>query len=86
MSIIYKIRVIYKVGAIQGLKGTTANFFKRVSLIISLNIALFIISKAFSICSLSFLFISSQGCIELSNIEIYKVIYRTFKVRRWIML
>ena len=58
MSIIYKTKIIYKMGAIQRLEGTTVNFFKRVSLIISLNIALFTISKAFSICGLSFLFIS----------------------------
>jgi hypothetical protein len=54
---IYRIRVIYKIEAIWGLGGTTVNFFKGVSLIISLNIALFTISKAFSICGLSFLFI-----------------------------
>ena len=35
-----------------------ANLFKRISLIISLNMAPFTIFKAFSIYSLSFLFIS----------------------------
>jgi hypothetical protein len=59
MSMIHKIRAIYRTGAIQGLRGTTANFFEKVSSIISLNIALFTISKAFSICGLSFSFISS---------------------------
>jgi hypothetical protein len=52
-------RVIYKTGAIWGLGGTAVNFFKKVSSIISLNMALFTIFKAFSIYSLSFLFISS---------------------------
>ena len=59
MSIIYKIRVIYKAEAIQRLKGTTANFLKKISSTISLNIALFTISKAFSIYGLSFSFIGS---------------------------
>ena len=83
---IYKIRAIYRVGVIQGLKGTTANLFKRVNSTISLNIALFTISKAFSICSLSSLFIGSQGHIGLSNIKIHKVIYKTFRVWRQIIL
>ena len=52
-------RAIYKTEVIQGLKGTTVNFFKRVNSIISLNIALFTISKVFSIYNLSFLFIGS---------------------------
>ena len=44
---------------IQGLKGTITNLFKRVGSTISLNIALFTIFKAFFVCGLSFLFISS---------------------------
>jgi hypothetical protein len=52
-------RAIYKIGAIWGLGGIAANFFKEVSSTISLNIALFTIFKAFSICGLSFLFIGS---------------------------
>ena len=43
--------------------------------------ALFTISKAFSICGLSFLFINFQGRIKLSNIKIYRVVYRTFKFK-----
>jgi len=36
-----------------------ADFFKRVSLVILLNISFFTISKAFSIYGLSFLFVNS---------------------------
>ena len=85
-NIIYKTKVIYRLGAIQEPEGITANFFKRVSLIISLNIALFTTSKAFSIYSLSSLFIGSQGRIKLSNIKIHRVIYKTFKIQRQIAL
>jgi hypothetical protein len=52
-------RAIYKMEAIQGLGGTTVNFFKGVNSTISLNMAFFTISKAFFIYGLSFLFISS---------------------------
>ena len=77
--------MIYKTEAIKGLKETTANLFKRVNLIISLNIALFTIFKAFSIYGLSFLFVSSQGRIGLSNIKIHRVVYGTFRVRKQII-
>jgi len=42
-----------------GLEGTTADFFKRVSLVMLLNISFFTTSKAFSIYGLSSLFIDS---------------------------
>jgi len=56
-----------------------ADFFKRVSLVMLLNISFFTASKAFSIYGLSSLFIGSQGCIGLSGIKVYRVIYRAFR-------
>jgi len=56
-----------------------ADFFKRVSSAMLLNISFFTISKAFSIYSLSSLFINSQGYIGLSGIKVYRVIYRAFR-------
>jgi len=58
-----------------------ADFFKKVSLAIPLNVSLFTVSKTFSIYSLSSLFISSQRYIELSSIKVRRVIYRAFRFR-----
>jgi len=55
-----------------------ADFFKRVSSAMFLNISFFTTSKIFSIYGLYSLFISSQGCIGLGGIEVYRVIYRAF--------
>jgi len=51
--------MIYRVGMTWGLGGAMADFFKRMSLATLLNIFFFTTSKAFSICGLSSLFISS---------------------------
>jgi len=59
-----------------------ADLFKGVSSAMLLNMSFFTASKAFSICGSSSLFISSQGCIGLSGIEVYRVIYRAFRFRR----
>jgi len=56
-----------------------ADLFKGVSSAMLLNISFFTTSKVFSICGLSSLFISSQGCIELSGIEVYRVIHGAFR-------
>jgi len=61
-----------------------ADLFKGVSLVMLLNISFFTASKAFSICGLSSSFVSFQGCIGLSGIKVYRVIYRAFRFRRWI--
>jgi len=52
------------------------NFFKRINIIIPLNISFFTIFKVFSIYNLSSLFISSQKYIKLNDIKIYRVIFR----------
>ena len=68
------------------IKKTATNFFKRISATIPLNISLFTIFKAFSIYSLSFLFISSQKYIKLNNIKIYRVVFRVFTLQKSIIL
>jgi len=44
-----------------------------------LNISFFTASKAFSIYGLSSLFVSSQGCIGLGSIKVYRVVRRAFR-------
>jgi len=56
-----------------------ADFFKRVSSAIFLNISFFTASKTFSICGLYSSFVSSQGYIELGGIEVHRVIHRAFR-------
>jgi len=56
-----------------------ADFFKRVSLVIPLNMSLFTASKTFFIYSLSSLFISSQRYIKLSGVKVYRVVYKAFR-------
>jgi len=56
-----------------------ADLFKEVSLAMLLNISFFTASKAFSIYGLSSLFVGFQGCIGLSGVKVYRVIYRAFK-------
>jgi len=56
-----------------------ADFFKRVSLVIPLNVSFFTTSKIFSIYSLSSLFINSQKYIGLSGVEVHKVVCRAFR-------
>jgi len=43
-----------------------------------LNISFFTAFKTFSIYDLCSLFVSSQGCIGLGGIEVYRVVYRAF--------
>jgi len=57
---------------------TAANSFRKMSATIPLNIPFFTTSKIFSIYSLSFLFISSQKYIKLSDIKIYKIVFKGF--------
>jgi len=59
-----------------------ADLFKGVSLAMFLNMSFFTASKAFSICGLSSLFVSSQGCIGLSGIKVHRVVHKAFRFWR----
>ena len=59
-------------------KKTVVNSFEKINVTIPLNISLFTTSKIFSIYNLSFLFISSQKYIKLSDIKIYKIVFKGF--------